>query len=233
MDMSSLLGEMEDMGDLTTKTGLGNTKSTADMPTQASILKQREKEEMAMKVGEGGKAGNSGKAAAGGPKRMAKKRIQQSKFHGDAPLEHMTEFLELVTANKIEEALEVSNKILKYEPDNILILMYQESMKELVQQQKEAEEEKLKRHKAGDVSSSSEEEDSDSSDSDSEDDNEDEESSGEYKAGAGSATMDSRSESKDAGRSAADVGAKAGAGQRMSADAKHDGASADFKDGAK
>ena len=65
-------------------------------------------------------------------KKKYKKKILQSKFHGDAPVDLMTEFLTLVSSNQMEAALACCPKILKYEPDNILIKMYQETMEEAV-----------------------------------------------------------------------------------------------------
>ena len=54
-----------------------------------------------------------------------------------APVEIMSEFLIMVSENRIEEALVFTEQILEYEPDNKLILEYKKALQALVQQQRE------------------------------------------------------------------------------------------------
>ena len=63
-----------------------------------------------------------------GPKSLPKKV---------APVEIMSEFLVLVSENKMEEALEFTDRILEYEPNNKMILDYKKALKALVIQQRE------------------------------------------------------------------------------------------------
>jgi hypothetical protein len=91
----------------------GSAEDLSAKATQSSILKQREKEETALKA-----------AADGGKQRKRKPPIAHSKFHGDAPVDLMTQFLALVSSNQMQAALDYCPKILEFEPDNILIKMY-------------------------------------------------------------------------------------------------------------
>ena len=146
IDMSSLMDEMDSMKSFDIPSSSKSTQSTNSsvrlrpdntdddlksmnahiLPTKSSILKQREKEEMSMKVSD------SRQITTQRPKKKNKKKIVQSKFHGDAPVNLMTEFLSLVSSNQMEAALALCPNILKYEPDNILIKMYQETMEESI-----------------------------------------------------------------------------------------------------
>jgi hypothetical protein len=54
-----------------------------------------------------------------------------------APVEMMSEFLIMVSDNRIEEALDFTERILEYEPDNRLILDYKKALQALVLQQRE------------------------------------------------------------------------------------------------
>ena len=54
-----------------------------------------------------------------------------------APVEMMSEFLIMVSENRIEEALEFTGRILEYEPDNRLILDYKKALQSLAQQHRE------------------------------------------------------------------------------------------------
>ena len=54
-----------------------------------------------------------------------------------APVEIMSEFLVLVSENKMEQALEFTDRILEYEPNNKLIQDYKKALKALVIQQRE------------------------------------------------------------------------------------------------
>jgi hypothetical protein len=60
-------------------------------------------------------------------------KVKKHTTYGKAPVGLLAEFLVLVSSGKMQEALELSNEILKFEPDNPLIKMYQESMREYVQ----------------------------------------------------------------------------------------------------
>ena len=111
------------------------------------------------------KAAESITGKGDGRKKPKKKRIQQSKFHGDAPMDLMTEFLGLVSSNQIQAALDFCPKILKYEPDNILIKMYQETMEQAIE---EAAQAKIANGGIEEVDSSSESEDESEPESESE-----------------------------------------------------------------
>jgi hypothetical protein len=60
-------------------------------------------------------------------------KVKKHTTYGKAPVGLLAEFLVLVSSGKMQEALELSNEILKFEPDNPLIKMYQEAMREYVQ----------------------------------------------------------------------------------------------------
>ena len=96
-------------------------------PTQSSVLRQRE-------------------AVAPGPKKkgVGKKKGSLAPKHktwGECPVDIMADFLSLVQAGKLEEALKTGKKIMVHEPDNPLIKMYLEALPELIALQK-AEEKK-------------------------------------------------------------------------------------------
>lgn len=75
---------------------------------------------------------SSSSAAPLAPKRAAppKRKNSPAKHatHGAAPMELMTQFLVLVSSGKMQEALDIGQQILVFEPDNPLIKMYQEAM---------------------------------------------------------------------------------------------------------
>jgi hypothetical protein len=177
IDMSSLMEEMDSMpsfdaprkveanarsfapGEKETSSRALRSDTSSLRHTESSSLKQREKEERAMKAAES----ITGKGNV--RKKLKKKRIQQSKFHGDAPMDLMTEFLGLVSSNQIQAALDFCPKILKYEPDNILIKMYQETMEQAME---EAAQAKIANGGVEEVDSSSESEDESEPESESE-----------------------------------------------------------------
>jgi hypothetical protein len=143
IDMSSLLEEMDsmpsfDMPKRTTaeKPGAKGTSSATGKdanamgvlaPTQTSTLRQRD---------------NVTKTTT---KKKGKKKstVPKHKTWGECPVDIMADFLTFVQAGKLDEALKLSNKILEHEPDNPLIKMYQESLRELIVAKK-AEEKKEK-----------------------------------------------------------------------------------------
>jgi len=67
------------------------------------------------------------------PPAKAPGKAKKHASYGRAPVGLLAEFLVLVSSGKMQEALELSNEILKFEPDNPLIKMYQEAMREYVQ----------------------------------------------------------------------------------------------------
>ena len=161
IDMSSLMEEMDSMPSFDAPSKKTLKTSGVDLSakaTESSLLKQREKEEAAMK------------AADAGEKKKSKKRIVHSKFHGDAPLNLMTEFLSLVSSNQLQAALDICPQILKYEPDNILIKMYQEDLREALRLEAQAKKDGTYESS----SSSSEEEDDEEDDEDEDSDDPDE-----------------------------------------------------------
>lgn len=117
--MEELLKEMESLGeDLTIKkpslTGAGVSQRTSSMKDRPL-------------VGDRGRVGSVAVKQRGG------RGFVKHDSHGSCPVELMTEFLVLVTAGRMQEALGLSSQILKHEPDNPLIKMYREAMSEYVQ----------------------------------------------------------------------------------------------------
>jgi hypothetical protein len=187
IDMGSLLDEMDSMPSFDAPRGKSSAtgsrtdanSSMSNKPsvrhTESSTLKQREKEEAAMKRSE------ERAVPVVSSKKSAKKRTPHSKYHGDAPVDLMTTFLSLVQSNQMQAALDFCPQILKFEPDNILIKMYQETMAEVLRTEAEA-----KSLGTFEESSSSEEEDDgdDDEDDDEDDDDGNQSSSDERDAGA-------------------------------------------------
>ena len=167
--MSSLLEEMDSMPSFDaprvkaissgTESSIASKQSSL-RPTESSVLKQREKEEMAMKLAEHTPAD----PRAGKKRRGSKKRTPHSKFHGDAPVNLMTTFLTLVQSNQLQAALDFCPQILKYEPDNILIKMYQETMTEALRVDAEAKRDGTYESSSEEEEEEEEEEDESSSD---------------------------------------------------------------------
>ena len=112
--MDELLKEMEAFGeDLTMK------KPGAGVSQRISAMKDKPAVQ----------AGDRGQAVT---QRGGRKFVKHDS-HGSCPVELMTEFLVLVIAGRMQEALALSSQILKHEPDNPLIKMYREAMSEYVQ----------------------------------------------------------------------------------------------------
>jgi len=134
MDLTGLLDELNGMGeDLTLKTK--PSKAAARDPllgASAGGGGGPRKPMMFAKARAAGVAAPKGKRNGKGSKHAT---------HGACPVELMTEFLVLVSAGKMPEALLLCPQILKHEPDNPLIKMYQEAMSEYVQRGLAAEEE--------------------------------------------------------------------------------------------
>jgi hypothetical protein len=93
-----------------------------------------------------------------------------------APIELMTDFLVLVTEERIGEALALCDKILEYEPNNKMIKDYKLAMKEYVRQGLDEDEKETE----GEVEDESEEEEYE--DVNSEDEDEEEENREDSKA---------------------------------------------------
>jgi len=125
-EMQELLDEMESYSDVTRGAGKSEAKHVADKdPPPKSVARG------------GGDAGRGmtmpmmrGKAK---PPAKAPGKAKKHASYGRAPVGLLAEFLVLVSSGKMQEALELSNEILKFEPDNPLIKMYQEAMREYVQ----------------------------------------------------------------------------------------------------
>mmetsp|Transcript_34691 Transcript_34691/g.33037 ORF Transcript_34691/g.33037 Transcript_34691/m.33037 type:complete len:116 (-) Transcript_34691:74-421(-) len=82
-----------------------------------------------------------------------------------APVELMSQFLVLISERKMKEALGMTNEILDYEPNNVMILEYRRSLTVYIDQGQDEQE----------AESSSSEESYGDNDDDDEDDNDSEE----------------------------------------------------------
>ena len=111
-------------------------------------------------------------------------KVKKHTTYGKAPVGLLAEFLVLVSSGKMQEALELSNEILKFEPDNPLIKMYQEAMREYVQlglqaegaeESEESDDGEEDGEEKNDENDIEEEKDDDDDDDDDEDDDEEEE----------------------------------------------------------
>ena len=126
MDLSSLINEMDDLSSFDqpksrrTEADIKNSTSSssgASAPTVASALRQMNKVNK-----------STYKKKSSNKKLVANKH----KTWGECPVDLMADFLAAVSASKLSEAMKISNNILKHEPDNPLIHMYQESLSELI-----------------------------------------------------------------------------------------------------
>ena len=132
MDLSELLNEMGDMElDLTMK------KTVPPLPNKTKTDVNSTSVGVPITVGRDGAI----PMMRSNVKQQPKQNKRKHDTHGACPVELMTEFLVLVSSGKMKEALEQCNQILKHEPDNPLIKMYQDTMKEYVQQGLQEEDE--------------------------------------------------------------------------------------------
>ena len=200
--MSSLIEEMDSMRNFDMPPRRSESKETAsslNAPTRASILRQTSNKDMAgrqssqssrMKTASMKSSYSSTKGSSRGPSIPKKKKIKKHKTHGQCPFELMSQFLMLVSSNKMNEAFPIADEILKYEPDNDLIIMYKESMNELLIQEEKEKQAEAKAMADGE-GSNEEESDASESESESDEDSQVEEVEYEYEE-AGNMKMDSK-----------------------------------------
>lgn len=101
----------------------------------------------------------------------------------------MSQFLLLITENKMRQALELSSEILKYEPNNRMILDYQSTLRDYIDQEGAEED--------GKESDDDDHEDEDDDEEDDEDDDEEEEDDEEEKDQEDESKNESKKESRE------------------------------------